>query len=148
MIFSMPLVSQRVEQVCEDMIHNLELMAYSIELKARFTHHALIHTIVFKGSSIICVEISTTVGWIFTGVYSAFKAWDAARLIRKTMTQFIARDPNNKYAREEHNFWGLDWVWLKDTVFSKYTIKFFTMWSGLWRDNAWSVKNGKGVYVL
>lgn len=144
----MPLVNQRIEGICEEMVHNLELMAYSIELRKRFTHHAIIHTIVFKGSSVICVEISATVGWIFTAVYTVFKLWDAARLIRKTMTQFIEVDVNNKYSKQEHNFWGLNWVWLKDTVFCRFTRKFFISWSSFFRNNAWSVKNGKGNFVL
>lgn len=143
----MPSVSERIQTLCEDMVHNLETMAYSVEIRAKFAHHAIIHTIVFKGSSIIAVEINTTVGWIFTGVYSTFKTYDLARLIRKSMNSYKARDPNNKYADQEHNWWGLNWVWLKDIVYSKFTIKVFTKWSGMFRSHAWSVKNDNN-YVL
>lgn len=138
----MPTVSERIQTMCEDMIHNLETMLYSVEIRAKFAHHAVIHTIIFKGSSIIAVEISTTVGWIFTAIYSTYKTYDLARLIRKSMQKFQPRDvKNNKYADQEHNFWGLNWVWLKDVVFSKFTIRLFTWWSGLFRSNAWAIKN-------
>ena len=138
-------VTARIDSICETMIHNLEIMYASIEYKRKFTHKAIIETIVFKGTSLTATYVSMTVGWVFTGIYSAFKTYDAARLFRKTMYQYVPPDKNNKYALQEHNWYGLNWVWLKDFVYSKKMIGIFQSYSNFFRKQGFAIKHGGGI---
>lgn len=143
----MPLVTERIENICEEMIHNLEVMAHSIEVRGKkYNTHAAVHTVLFKGTGLLIEKLSLAVSWVFTGIYALFKAFDAARLIRKTMSGYIPPDTSNPYAHIEHNWFGLSWVWVKDLVFDKHILKVFNWWSKIIRSKAYSIKLGD--YVL
>lgn len=138
----MSYVTARIDSICETMVHNLEIMYHSIEFRVKFTHKAIIESIIFKGSSLIATLISATVGWSFTGVYSAFKFYEAVRLFRKTMYQYKPPNEKNKYTLQEHDWYGLSWVWLKDFIYQKKMIGWVQAYANFFRKHGFAAKHG------
>lgn len=115
-------MANRIEALCESLIHGLEIMEYTVDDMVAFITFAIVHGLIIKGVKVLIKFWYVPLAYAVIVLYSIFKVIDAIFIHYREMKNAYA-DPK-KHCRYVQESYTDRWMaWLKqaravDTVLS------------------------------